>query len=208
MFVVLFEVQPKPEQRERYLRLAATLRPELIEISGFSDNERYASQRGEGRLLSLSTWENEKALIRWRTHAGHHEVQRQGRFEVFEDYHLRVGEVLSDSEREDGLSPQSSEVTEVGAVPALTVSETLSGEDTRLPEPSPDVLEAELYESIVTEGKRLLLVCWRSDAAAAAWIERQTDSARHRHIRVIRDYGMHSREEAPQYYPSTLDGAI
>lgn len=207
MFVVLFEVQPKPEQWERYLELAAMLRPELIGVRGFIDNERYASQRTEGRLLSLSTWEDEKALIRWRTHGRHHEAQRQGRFEVFEDYHLRVGEVLSDSDQ-DGLAHNRVDVTEVGTVSTLTVSETLPGEDTRLPEPSPDMLDAEPYEGITTKGKRLLLACWRSDAAASAWIERQPDGARHRHIRVIRDYGMHSREEAPQYYSSTLyDGA-
>jgi heme-degrading monooxygenase HmoA len=197
MFVVIFEVQPKPEQRERYLRLAEMLRPELVEIRGFSDNERYTSQRTEGRLLSLSTWEDEKALIRWRINARHHEVQRQGRFEVFEDYHLRVGEVLSDRER-DGLPHNRVDVTEVGAAPAVTVSETLPGEERASLEPSPDMLDAELYDGITTQGKRLLLACWRSDAAAGAWIERQPDSAQHRHIRVIRDYGMHSREEAPQ----------
>ena len=48
-----------------------------------------------GRLLSLSTWRDEKALIRWRTHGDHHGVQEKGRFEVFEDYHLRVGEVFA-----------------------------------------------------------------------------------------------------------------
>jgi hypothetical protein len=38
-------------------------------------------------VLSLSTWRDEKALIRWRTLGVHHEVQEKGRFEVFEDYH-------------------------------------------------------------------------------------------------------------------------
>ncbi len=85
MFVVLFEVQPKREQWDRYLELAAMLRPELLQIRGFIDNERYSSEHIEGRLLSLSTWEDEKALVRWRTQARHHDVQRQGRFEVFED---------------------------------------------------------------------------------------------------------------------------
>lgn len=199
MFVVLFEVQPKPEQRERYLQLAAMLRPELLEIRGFIDNERYASQRTEGRLLSLSTWEDEKALIRWRTHARHHEVQRRGRFEVFGDYHLRIGEVLSDSDQ-DNVSSSRLDVTEVGAARAITVSEAPAGEDLCSPESSPDMLDAESYGGITTTGKGLQLACWRSDNVASAWIERQPEGARHRHIRVIRDYSMHSREEAPQYF--------
>jgi heme-degrading monooxygenase HmoA len=198
MFVVLFEVQPKPEQWARYLQLAAMLRPELLEIRGFIDNERYASQRTDGRLLSLSTWEDEKGLVRWRTHARHHEVQRQGRFEVFEDYHLRVGEVLSDSDQDD-VAWSRLDVTEVGAACAVTVSEAPVGEDQPFPESSVRMLDAESYSGITTTRKPLLLASWRSDDAGA-WIERQSEGARHRHIRVIRDYGMHSREEAPQYF--------
>jgi heme-degrading monooxygenase HmoA len=199
MFVVLFVVQPKREQWERYLELAAMLRPELLQIRGFIDNERYASERTEGRLLSLSTWEDEKALIRWRTQAGHHDVQRQGRFEVFEDYHLRVGEVLSDSDEED-LSHSRLDLTEVGAAPAVTVTETLAAGEAGLPLPSTDLLDAESYSGITVTDKRLTLASWLSDEAAGAWIERQPASARRRHVRVIRDYGMHRREEAPQYF--------
>ncbi len=207
MFVVIFEVQPKPEQWERYLQLAAMLRSELIKIRGFIDNERYASQRTDGRLLSLSTWEDEKALVRWRSHASHHEVQRRGRFEVFEDYHLRVGEVLSGSDQ-DSVPWSRLDVTEVGAARAVIVSEAPPGEDLSFPESSVDMLDAESYSGITTTGKPLLLTCWRSDAPARAWIERQPEGARHRHIRVIRDYGMHNRAEAPQYFGDTQPGTV
>ncbi len=199
MFVVLFEVRPKREQWERYLELAAILRPELVQIRGFIDNERYASERTEGRLLSLSTWEDEKALIRWRTHARHYDVQQEGRFEVFEDYHLRVGEVLSDSDH-DNLPQSRLEVTEVGAAPAVTVSEARAGEKVSLPPSTADMLDAESYSGITTAGKSLVLISWQSDEAASAWIEHQPLGARHRHIRVIRDYGMSRRDEAPQYF--------
>ncbi|HTA96549.1 MAG TPA: antibiotic biosynthesis monooxygenase [Solirubrobacteraceae bacterium] len=198
MFVVLFEVQPKREQWDRYLELASMLRPELIQIRGFIDNERYSSERTEGRLLSLSTWEDEKALVRWRTQARHHDVQHQGRFEVFEDYHLRVGEVFSDSGCED-LAHSRLDLTEVGAAPAVTVTETVFG-GVSLPPPSTDLLDAESYRGITIAGMCLTLTSWLSDEAASAWIECQSAGARHRHVRVIRDYGMHRREEAPQYF--------
>src|SRR5215472_18006020 len=97
MFAVIFEVLPKQERWNEYLDLAKLLRPEIERIDGFIDNERFASRRTKGRVLSLSTWRDEKAVIRWRTLAVHHGVQEKGRFEVFEDYQLRVGEIIADS---------------------------------------------------------------------------------------------------------------
>jgi len=93
MFNVVFEVRPRPDRLESYLALAAHLKPILAQRDGFIDNERFASRRREGWILSLSGWRDEKALVRWRTDAEHHRVQERGRSEVFEDYRLRVGEV-------------------------------------------------------------------------------------------------------------------
>ena len=125
MFAVIFEVQPKSDRWDQYLELAGQLRPELVQIPGFIDNERYRSRRTEGRLLSLSTWADEKAVIRWRTHAMHHGVQEKGRFEVFEDYHLRVGEITTDTHIPAGQTLRQTrlDVTEVGAAKAVTISE-------------------------------------------------------------------------------------
>jgi heme-degrading monooxygenase HmoA len=97
MFAVIFEVQPKKERWTDYLDLAGLLRPELKKIDGFIDNERFISLRDRGRVLSLSTWRDEKALIRWRTLAFHHDAQEKGRSIIFEDYHLRVGELVADT---------------------------------------------------------------------------------------------------------------
>ncbi len=201
MFAVLFEVQIKPSQWERYLDLAASLRPKLVKVPGFMDNERYASERTDGRLLSLSLWESEKAVIRWRTHGRHHEVQRLGRFEVFADYHLRVGEVLHDS-AVGHLQPTRVDVTEVGSAEAVTVTEVAAGA-----EPLPDaptgaeVRDSEWYSGITTEGKRLLLVSWRHEQDASEWLRGQEPGHRHRMVRIVRDYGLRDRAEAPQYFP-------
>ena len=79
MFAVIFEVQPRKERWDDYLNLAKILKPELERIDGFIDNERFGSQRTEGRVLSLSTWRDEKAVIRWLTLGVHHEIQEKGR---------------------------------------------------------------------------------------------------------------------------------
>src|SRR5229473_2971777 len=97
MFSVIFEVHPKKERFGLYLALAKDLKPILEGIDGFVDNERFERARRPGWVLSHSTWRDEKSVVRWRTVAKHHETQQRGRDEVFQDYHLRVGEVVSDT---------------------------------------------------------------------------------------------------------------
>ncbi len=97
MFAVLFEVYPKSDQWDAYLGYARMLKPEIERIDGFVDNVRYRSLTRDGWILSLSSWRDEKALVRWRTQVKHHGVQEKGRFEVFNDYHLRVGQLTQDT---------------------------------------------------------------------------------------------------------------
>jgi heme-degrading monooxygenase HmoA len=209
MFAVIFEVQPLAERWDDYLGLAKLLRPELEAIDGFIDNERFASRRTPGRLLSLSIWRDEKAVIRWRTLGVHHAAQEKGRFEIFADYHLRVGEITADTRLPDGeqLREQRLDETEVGAAKSVTISEVSPGADglaaaLGLPElGTAGVLDREVFESITTAGKFLLLAGWRDAAAAARWAPADV-AARHRRVRIIRDYGMTDRREAPQYYPA------
>ncbi len=127
MFVVIFEVQPKPDLTDEYLKLAQHLKPMLEKIDGFLDVERFASGRTEGRLLSLSTWRDEKALVRWRTHAEHHRVQAKGRSQVFEDYRLRVGEVTADTQPPEGIAIEQTRLDEtaIGAAKVMTITETI-----------------------------------------------------------------------------------
>jgi heme-degrading monooxygenase HmoA len=213
MFVVIFEVQPKPERWDDYLATAKLLRPELSQIDGFLDNERYKSERTEGRVLSLSTWRDEKSLVRWRTQATHHtQGQEPGRAEIFADYHLRVGEVTSDSADQSGLSGkghggQRFDETEIGAARAVTLTELAPGADEHVRAsiaPAADLpgfVDQEWFASITTEGKRVLLVSWQDAEAAGAFAPAADQILRHRAVRIIRDYGMRDRREAPQYFP-------
>jgi heme-degrading monooxygenase HmoA len=222
MFAVVFVVQPKKDRFDDYLGLAKLLKPELEKIDGFIDNERFGSQRVEGRLLSLSTWRDEKALIRWRTLAVHHEVQKHGRFEVFDDYHLRVGEIVADNAIPAGhnLQEMRFDETATGGAKALTISELPPAGKERacldlastsgLPEEGAGgIVDREVFESIYNPGKLLLLASWQDVASAANWTPRTPAGAqlRHRNVRVIRDYGMFDRREAPQYYRPVSDAA-
>ncbi len=219
MFVVIFEVQPKKERWNDYLNLAKQLKPKLEAIDGFIDNERFASKRTAGRLLSLSTWRDEKAVVRWRSHGEHHAVQQKGRFEVFEDYHLRVGEVTADTQPPNGLAVQQKrfDETKIGAAKTVTMTEITLKDGSTLGA-GPDLVPThlgldataaglvnhELFESIYAPGKLLLLASWRDADAAGAWTPIRLPAAkllRHRQVMIIRDYGMFDRREAPQFYP-------
>ena len=219
MFSVLFEVNPRGDQWDAYLGYAKMLRPELEKIEGFVDNIRYRSLTRDGWILSLSGWDNEKALVRWRTRARHHEVQEKGRAEVLADYHLRVGQVTRDTRIPAGhtLAEQRLDETEAGEGttvtlidakrPAEWVNETApqgAAASLGLAPDSRGLLEWDVFDAVLSPGDVILLLSWRDRAAADAYAADAPlpADARLRQIRVVRDYGMYDRRESPQYYPN------
>ncbi len=222
MFAVIFEVEPRSERFDEYLDIAKRLRPKLDAIDGFIDIDRLESRRTRGRLLSFSTWRNEKAVIRWRTQAEHHAAQEKGRGEIFRDYRLRVGEVTMDSAAasEAALGQERFDETEVGDATVVTVTDIVAnaeGRDTLPDRVTADLalagaglVDCELFASIYTPGKLAVLAAWRDAGAAEAWTPRKPDwaeSLRQRRVRIIRDYGMFERREAPQFYPDVTQQA-
>jgi heme-degrading monooxygenase HmoA len=218
MFSVIFEVHPKQSQFDLYLALAKDLRPILELIDGFIDNERFESKRRPGWILSHSTWRDEKSLVRWRTVAKHHETQQRGRDEVFRDYHLRVGEIVSDSAPPEGapLVEQRSDETEIGDARFAALTEiSPSGQPVpndlasllALEEGRPALLDYDIFASIYNAGKLALLTSWRDRQSAEQldWSPlARIGTVRHRAVRVVRDYGMFDRRESPQYFREIL----
>lgn len=96
MIAVIFEVWAHEDHRQRYLDLAAALRPLLSDIDGFISIERFQSLGDPGKLLSLSYWRDEAAVAEWRRQQAHREAQGEGREGVFRDYRLCVAHVVRD----------------------------------------------------------------------------------------------------------------
>lgn len=94
MIAVLFEAWPAEGAMDRYLDLAAALKEDLGTIDGFISVERFQSLAEPGKLLSLSFFRDEAAVIAWRNRPGHRATQKHGRTGVFADYRLRVATVI------------------------------------------------------------------------------------------------------------------
>jgi heme-degrading monooxygenase HmoA len=101
MIAVIFEVTPRAGMRERYLDIAAALRPRLDGIDGFVSIERFESLSTPGKILSLSFWRDEAAVAAWRGLGEHRAAQAEGRASVFQDYRLRIAGVVRDYGMDD-----------------------------------------------------------------------------------------------------------
>jgi len=101
MIAVIFEVWPAEGRVEDYLGIARDLAVELEKIDGFVSVERFESIYNPGKYLALSFFRDEDAVKAWRSHAEHRIAQAKGRGGIFENYRLRVAEVLRDYGPED-----------------------------------------------------------------------------------------------------------
>lgn len=232
MFSVLFEVRPEPDQWDAYLASAKMLRPELEQVDGFVDNIRYRSLTREGWLLSLSGWRDEKSVVRWRTAGRHHMMQERGRTELLRDYHLRVGQITCDSRVPAGqrIEEQRLDETEVGEGTTVTLIDAklidAKSIDAKGPEASRETTEVsavaadlgldakaaglvswDVFDAVLTPGDVILMITWKTNETATAFASSAAlpPDGRLRQVRVVRDYGMFDRREAPQYYPAVED---
>jgi heme-degrading monooxygenase HmoA len=217
MFSVIFEVLPKSGRLEEYLSLAAHLKPKLERVDGFVDNERFESRRRAGWILSHSTWRDEKSVVRWRTTREHHLVQEKGRNEILGDYHLRVGDVTADTDgpRVAPIREMRFDETEIGLAKLVTLTEvtpqlgtTFAPSDlpaaVGLAAAQAGIVDHDVFASIYNAGKLAVLVSWKDAANGNSWFPFKPagiTGLRHRRIRIVRDYAMFDRREAPQFYP-------
>lgn len=96
MIAVIFEAHPTEGGKDDYLDIAAQMRPMVEHVEGFISVERFQSLTDPSKVLSLSFFEDEAAVARWRTLAAHRNAQARGRGGVFDDYRLRIAHVVRD----------------------------------------------------------------------------------------------------------------
>lgn len=178
MFAVAFEVFPSETGYQRYLDIAAALRPKLDLIDGFLSVERFRSLTHPGWILSLSLWRDEAALVRWRSDDEHHAAQGEGRQAVFKDYRIRVLRMLDD--------PAMAQ----GALVGLREYPVEDGKSA-----------VKLFQSLADPDKRIALADLADAAEARAWQGQARAPSRSMCGCVLRDYGLFERGQAPQVFP-------
>jgi len=225
MFSVLFEVEPRPDQRDAYLTHAQMLTPELEHVAGFVDDISYRSLTRDGWLLSLSSWRDEKALVRWRTAKRHHAAQDKGRSRILSNYRLRVGQITADTNVPAGyrLEEQRLDETAVGEGTTIVLitdtrprewSGTSNAPDCAewlgLDPYALDMVSWDVFEALQTPAALMLMLVFKDQASADRFadIVILKPGARLRQVRIVRDYGMFDRREAPQYYPDARHHAV
>jgi heme-degrading monooxygenase HmoA len=203
MMSLFFEVEIKPDRREQYLNLAASLRPALDKMGGCLFLDRFKSLSRDNLLLSYQIWQDDGAMTAWRVDAQHHKVQTLGREKVFSDYRLRIAQVIHEArpgkaiwqpERRTSYNdPARRKPTYV--LITESKSETLAAQ--------PD-WQSDAFASVYRDGQFAHLIDVPGPEAGVAFGNRLFSDPTTEYVRiveVIRDYGMYDRTEAPQYYP-------
>lgn len=96
MIVVIFEVRPKSKDKEEYLKIASELFEFLQTQDGLISIERFQSLIDESKILSLSFWQDEESIRKWRNIIEHRNGQKRGKGVLFESYRIRVADVVRD----------------------------------------------------------------------------------------------------------------
>lgn len=94
MVVVIFEVFFKPGQEAAYLEIARKLREHVLQAPGFIGMERFRSIANEGKICSVSFWEDEASVEAWKNFPQHLAAQQHGKEHLFAKYRIRVAKVL------------------------------------------------------------------------------------------------------------------
>jgi len=203
MISQFFEVQVKEGQIDRYLGLAASLKPSLEAMGGCLFIDRFKSLSRKNLLLSYQIWQDEGSMIAWRVDPKHHTVQEAGREKVFDDYRIRISQVLHEERpgkpawRPERLSPYNDPQRRPPTF--ALVSESRTG---KLPVETS--LKRDVFESVYRPGVFAHLIDVPSPDAGIAFgreLFKDPTTEYFRVFEVMRDYGMFDRTEAPQYYP-------
>ena len=201
MLALFFEVCPRPGQMQRYLDIAASMRPLLEQSGGCIFIDRFKSLDRDGWLLSYQIWQDEAAMVRWRVHAGHHGAQTAGREEVFADYRLRVAQVVRE-EVPGKPAWQPQRLNTYNDLATKAPRHMVVADSTQPIDPLGNAT-VERFESLYRPGKFAQVASVGALAEALA----MTEICRvgglletFRTCEVERDYGMYERAEAPQYY--------
>ncbi len=183
---LFFEMRPRPGHMAQYFEHAARLKPRLAGHPGLVFLDRYRPQDDPGAILSHQLWADAAAIDGWRADPEHRRSQAAGRALHFAGYRIRVGRQIL--HLPEGAGPWS------GAEPPGRFVAAAYGS---APVPLPG---GRAHESVTLPGRHVTLAAFAlARAAAGAAAQAQAAGAEEvRLFRILRDYTMHDRAEAPR----------
>jgi heme-degrading monooxygenase HmoA len=200
MIGLFFEVLPRHGHEQAYFDIAAGLRPELDKNPGFMFLDRFKSLIRQRIILSHSRWRDEASLAGWRTHAKHHVAQIAGRQQHFEDYRLRIAQLVCEWLPQAG-GLRRLETTNSYNDPALQQERFIIASTAKAPVKAGT--ESDVLASVSRESEYIVLTPTQSLREGLQAVEELSLRDAMTSVRlylISRDYGMYDRKEAPQYY--------
>ncbi len=111
MIAVIFESWPNTGMDKDYIEYGAKMADLVEGRDGFISIERYESISESGKYVALSFWRDEKAVDMFRQVPVHRGIQSKSRKHIFNEYRVRVAEVIRDYTMHDRVqAPQDSDV--------------------------------------------------------------------------------------------------
>jgi len=207
MISVLFEVQVREGHADRYLDLAASLKPKLVAMGGCLFIDRFKSLTRANLLLSYQIWQDEGSMTAWRVEPHHHRVQEMGREKVFSDYRLRIAQLIHEA-RPGKPAWQPERRTPYNDPARRPPTYLIATESKNAQLPVQTQWRSDVFESVYRPGQFAHLVDLpdhQSGLNLGAELFADPSTEYFRIFEVMRDYGMFDRTEAPQFYPP-IDG--
>jgi heme-degrading monooxygenase HmoA len=96
MIVAAIEYYIEDGQQPEYDRIAADLHAYIVTFPGLISVERFESKSKAGKMLSLSYWEDEAAVLNWRADMRHQYGMSRGKARIFSWYRITVSDVRRD----------------------------------------------------------------------------------------------------------------
>ena len=98
MIAMIFEfwMTSDDDDAAEYLATSTGLRGALGRMDGFGGVERFESCTEPGKFLAIGFFDDEAAVERWRNEPTHRRAQTLGRNRFFNDYRLRMADVVRD----------------------------------------------------------------------------------------------------------------
>ena len=192
MYALFFEVRPKPGHLPHYFEHVDRLRPALARHQGLLFLDRYRSLLDDAILLSHQHWRDEAAILAWRRDSLHLQSQQAGRYQHFADYRIRVASLAC--QWVDGqFSEAAQNQPEAPDEGRFVIAAYIQASEGHAPANAG-------FESVNHQGQYISLQETSSRSLAQASMRDWSDvpglqSARA--FRVVRDYGMLERKEAP-----------